>query len=265
MELNYIYGQKFTKEMAKGRKIHEALQDEVYVPLAIEPVTYRDYMYKTAYENVMSLRSLKANGVCREMRVYGSVNGYKISGQIDEMKVKEGRVRVVERKTTEAGKQLTSTYTRPHVVQIMLYRKMLEDIRSKRYAFENFCAVYGVGAGKESVSDPFRRELVAMGLKEQNLDIYEMYKKMFGEMYSMPELSDTLEIAYVDRFSGKQIASLDVQYSDEAVNRDIVYAMGYWLGKRESATVPESETRKCNFCKFFGKECKVWWKGQIAC
>ncbi len=88
MELNYVHGKKFTKEMAKGKKIHEALQDEVYVPLTIEPVTYKDYMYKTAYENVMSLGSLKANGVCREVRVYGSTNGYRLSGQIDEMKVK---------------------------------------------------------------------------------------------------------------------------------------------------------------------------------
>jgi hypothetical protein len=261
MELNYIHGQKFTKEMAKGKKIHEALQDEVYVPLTIEPVNYSDYLYKTAYENVMSLRSLKTNGVCREIRVYGSVNGYRISGQIDEMKAKEGKVQVVERKTTEAGKQLTSSYTKPHVVQIMLYRKMMGDIRSKRYAFENFCAVYGVGRGKDGMSDAFKRELVAMGLKDQYLDTYEMYKKMFDEMYSMPELSDRLEIAYVDRFSGKQIAGLEVEYSDEAVNKDIVYAMGYWLGKRESAPVPESETRKCNFCKFFGKECVVWWKG----
>jgi hypothetical protein len=261
MELNYLYGQKFTKEMAKGRKIHETLQEEVCVPITIEPVTYRDYMYKTAYENAMSLRSLKANGICREVRVYGSVNGFRISGQIDEMKVREGKVQVVERKTTEAGKQLTGSYTKPHIVQIMLYRKMLDDIRSRRYALENFCATYGLGPGKEGVSDAFRRELVAMGLKEENLDIYEMYKKMFSEMYSMPELSDRLEIAYMDRFSGNQIASLDVEYSEGAVNRELGYAMGYWLGRRESAPVPESETRKCGLCKFFGRECKVWWKG----
>ncbi len=261
MELNYIYGKKFTKEMAKGRKIHEALQEEVYVPLTIEPVTYKDYLYKTAYENVMSLRSLKANGMCREVRVYGSANGYRLSGQIDEMRVKEGKVQVIERKTTEAGRQLTGMYTRPHVVQIMLYRKMMEDIKSRRYALENFCATYGVGPGKDGISDTFMRELVAMGLKDENLSTYEMYKKMFGEIYSMPELSDKLEVAYVDRFSGKQIAGLEVDYSGEAIDRDLVYSMGYWSGRRESAPVPESETRKCNFCKFFGKECTVWWKG----
>ena len=177
------------------------------------------------------------------------------------MKVKDGKVLVVERKTTEVGKQLTGSYTKPHIVQIMLYRKLVEDIRTRSYAFENFCAVYGVGPGKEGVSEAFRRELIAMGIKDENLDVYAMYKKMFDEMYSMPELSDRLEVAYVDRFSGKQIASLDVEYSDAAVNKEIVYAMGYWLGKRESAPVPEDEAGKCNICKFFGKECKVWWKG----
>jgi exonuclease V len=261
MELNYVYGKKFTKEMAKGKKIHEALQGEVYVPLTIEPVTYKDYLYKTAYENVMSLKSLKANGICREVRVYGSTNGYRLSGQIDEMKVKDGKVQVVERKTTEAGRKLTGTYTKPHVVQVMIYRKMIDDIRSKRYAFENFCTVYGVGPGKDGLSEVFMRELVAMGLRGEDLSTYEMYKKMFSEVYSMPELSNKLEVAYVDRSSGKQIAGLEVDYSDETVNRELVQAMGYWLGRRESAPVPETEVWKCNFCKFFGKECTVWWKG----
>ncbi len=261
MELSCIHGRKYTKEMAKGRQVHEALQEEVYVPLTIEPVTFKDYMYKTAYENVMSLDSLKRKGVCREFRVYGSVNGYRISGQIDEMRLKDGRIQVVERKTTEAGRKLEGSYTRPHIVQVMLYRKMMEDIRSKRYAYENFSAVYGVAPGKSGLSDAFRRELVAMGIQDEMLDTHEMYKKMFNEICSMPELSDRLEVAYVDRFSGKQIASIDVDYTEEAMGKDLVYAMGFWLGKRESAPVPESETRKCNFCRFFGNECKVWWKG----
>lgn len=261
MELGYIYGRKYTREMARGRAVHEALQEEVYVPLTIEPITFRDHMYKTAYENVMSLDSLKRKGICREVRIYGSVNGYRISGQIDEMKVRDGKVQIIERKTTEAGRRFDSTYTRPHIVQVMLYRKMMDDIRLGRYAYGNFSAAYGVVQGNDGLSEQFRRELAAMGMRDELMSTYEMYKKMFDEICSMPELSDRLEVAYVDRFSGKQIASVDVDYTEDAISKDLAYAMGFWLGKRDSAPVPESETRKCNFCRFFGKECKVWWKG----
>ncbi|VVB76849.1 Exonuclease V - a 5' deoxyribonuclease [uncultured archaeon] len=258
MELNCLHGTKFTKEMAKGRSIHAELKDEVYVPLTVETVTYKDYLYKAAYENVMSLHSLKADGMCREVRVFGSINGYKVSGQIDEMRIKDGKVQVVERKTTQAGRQITGSYSKTHAVQVMVYRKLMEDIRSKRYAYENFAINYGVGPGKDGLSEEFKRGLDAIGIHGITQSTYEMYKKMFSEIYTMPELSNDLEIAYVDRASGKQIGSLDIPYTEEAVNKDLTWAMGFWLGKRESQPVPESEVRKCGFCKFFGKECTVW-------
>jgi exonuclease V len=259
MELNYLFGKKFTKTMAQGKKLHEELQNEIYVPLTIEPVTYEDYLYKTAYENYGSLKSLKANKICREVRIYGSINGYRLSGQIDEMRVVDGKVMVVERKTTDAGRQLNSTYTRPHLIQVGLYRKMLGDIVLKNYTFENFSFSYGLG--KKPISDTFKRELVAMGVGPELMDIKEMYRRMFEEIYSIPAVSDRLEVAYMDRASGKQISSLEVEYNESEMSKNMINAMHYWNGDREAAPVVESENWKCKFCKFYGGECKAWWKG----
>ncbi len=259
MEFNYLYGKKYTKYMAQGKQLHEALQDEVYVPLTIEPVTYMDVMYKTAYENYRSLLSLKEKGICRELRVYGSLNGYRLSGQIDEMKVVGGKAKVIERKTTDASRKLTEVYTRPHVMQVRLYRKMLGDIRAKKYTHDNFVNIYGLK--KDGLSETFRRELHAMGIKDELANPYSMSELMFNALYSIPDLSDRLEVAYVDRFSGKQISSMEIDYNEEKMSVDIAYALKFWNGERESAPVVESEKWKCNFCKFFGKECKVWWTG----
>ncbi len=261
MEYNYLYGKKYTKFMAQGKQLHEALQEEVYVPLTVEPVTWGDSLYKTAYENYMSLLSLKKNGICREIRVYGSINGYRISGQIDEMRIVEGKARIVERKTTDAKRQFTEAYSRPHIAQVMFYRKILGDIKESKYTHQNFSAIYGLD--KNSLSDVFKRELKAMGLGTELIDLSAMYKKMFEEIYSMPHLSDTLEVVYVDRFSGKQISSIEVDYKEEEMNGKIAHIMKYWNGEREAAPVAEAEKWKCNFCKFFGNECKVWW-GQRA-
>lgn len=260
MEYNYLYGKKYTKFMERGKQLHEELQGEVYVPLTIEPVTYMDLMYKISYENYRSLLSLRDKGMCRELRIYGSINGYRLSGQIDEMKVVGGKAQVIERKTTDANRKLTEVYTRPHRVQVRLYRKMLGDIKAKKYTHENFTKTYGLT--RDGLSDVFKRELRAMGVKDELTNPYSISEKMFGELYSLPDLSDRLEVVYVDRFSGKQISSTEIEYNENEAMENIGYALQFWNGERESAPVAEEENWKCKFCKFFGSECKVWWTGK---
>ncbi|MDE1855145.1 MAG: PD-(D/E)XK nuclease family protein [Candidatus Micrarchaeota archaeon] len=260
MEYNYLYGKKYTKFMERGKQLHEELQGEVYVPLTIEPVSYADLMYKIAYENYRSLLSLRDKGICRELRVYGSINGYRLSGQIDEMKIVGGKAKVIERKTTDANRKLTEVYSRPHLMQVRLYRKMLGDIKAGRYTHENFTKTYGLT--KDGLSEVFKRELHAMGIKDELINPYSISEKMFSELHSLPELSDRLEVVYVDRFSGKQISSTEIDYNENEVMDSISYAMKFWNGERESAPVVEAENWKCRFCKFFGSECKAWWTGR---
>ena len=100
-----------------------------------------------------------------------------------------------------------------------------------------------------------------MNVKPELLDMREMYKKMFEELYTLPAISDRLEVSYMDRYSGSQISSIEIEYNESEMSKNITYALKFWNGERESAPVPESETRKCGICKFFGKECRVWWKG----
>ena len=66
MELGYLVGREKTKEMLAGTKIHDGLQDEVYLPLEAKPRNYADYMYKVGYEDYFGIRSLKDRGLCRE-------------------------------------------------------------------------------------------------------------------------------------------------------------------------------------------------------
>ena len=51
----------------------------------------------------------------------------------------------------------------------------------------------------------------------------------------------------------------------EEAQEAIKYVLQFWNGERESAPVKEAEKWKCNSCKFFGGQCKVWWTpGQEA-
>lgn len=258
MECNYLYGKKYTAAMRQGKKVNEALQNETYVPLTVEPVTYDDFLYKLGYENYMSLLALKSVGVCREVRIYGSVAGYKLVGQVDELKIVDGKTVVVETKTSASGASIDGVRSRPHIVQIMLYKRLLDDIRSRSYSFSNFSLLYRTASMK--LSDTFVRGLTSIGVKSEFINVQEVYKLMFEELCALPEISDRLDISYVDRYSGKQVADLEVNYDPGKIGKDLMYAMRYWNGERESAPVPEEEKWKCNICKFFGKECTVWWK-----
>ena len=141
-------------------------------------------------------------------------------------------------------------------MQVFTYRKLLSDIRAKNYTYDNFTKIYKFTKG---LSDVFKRELKAMGIHEELIDTYAMFKKMFEEVYTIPEIGNTMEVTYVDRFSGKQMSSVEIEYKDYEMNKYATYALQFWNGERESAPVVKEESRKCTFCKFFGNECKVWW------
>jgi Exonuclease V - a 5' deoxyribonuclease len=259
LELNYLYKPTPTKAMEKGARMHEAWQAKVYVPLTVETRTYSDVMFKIAYENYTTLQKLKSEKVGRELMVYGSMNGYRFSGKIDELRIKENKVAIVEDKTVYKHMTADEPHTRPHVVQVMLYRKMLGDIKEKLYSYDNFSNIYRLKSAK--LSEEFVKGLRAIGLKDEYINIESMYARMFQEMQSMPELSDDLEIRYTDRRTNETVADLNVKYDPAAIAKSIGYAMQYWRGEREASPVIESENWKCKPCKFFGNQCKVWWTG----
>lgn len=257
MELNYLYGRRYTKEMARGSRIHEELQAEVYVPLAIEPINYTDFLYKELYENYLSIKGLKERGIGREIRIYGSINGFKVTGKIDELKLVDGKVVVVENKTRETRFAIDEAIVRPHKVQIMLYKYMLDEIIERRYTHQNFENTYIKGL--KPLSERFVEELKALGVEGSLLSIEGIYKKMFDEIYTMPQISDELEIHYIDRFTGAKVQTIAFKYNYNELRGLLIDAMRYWNGEVEARPVNESEKWKCRFCRFYGKECKVWY------
>ncbi|MEM3781458.1 MAG: PD-(D/E)XK nuclease family protein [Candidatus Micrarchaeaceae archaeon] len=261
MELNYLYGKRYTEAMRRGKQLHADLQAEVFVPLSVEPVTYADFVYKTGYENCMALKTLADKGVCRELHIYGSLNGYRISGQIDELKLESGKVRIIELKTVHQDGQamrIDSVYARPHIVQVMLYKRLLEDLKQGVYTISNFTYAYKIKSLR--LSDAFLRGLRAIGVKEEFASIEGVYEQMFKELNSLPEISSKLEIVYMDRFTGNVTGSIVINYDEEKISKDIAFALHYWNGDRQALPVSKEEAWKCNLCKFFGKECTVWWK-----
>lgn len=256
MEL-YILSPMQTYAMEKGAAFHETKKEEVFVPLSVEPVTYADRFYKTAYENYTSLSSLRENGVCREVKLYGSINGYKLVGQLDELRMQDGKVMVVEDKTVSASANFPTAMLGSDTIQVSLYKRMLEEIRSKNYTFDNFANSYSLE--KMVMSPQFLDGLSNIGVKKELQEIRNIYRLVFEEIVKLPEVSELLEIRYFNRANKEKISEVKINYDKQAIDNWVQYAMKYWAGERDAAPVPESEKWKCKMCRFFGKECTVWW------
>ena len=76
----------------------------------------------------------------------------------------------------------------------------------------------------------------------------------------MPEISDVLELRYFDRSTKQMVSNMKMNYDKQTLEEWLRYAMKYWSGEREAQPVSEAEKWKCNICRFFGKECTVWYK-----
>jgi len=259
MELNYLYGKRYTKEMARGAKIHEELQAETYVPLTVEPINYTDFLYKELYENYLALKGLKQRGVGREIIIFGSINGFKLSGKIDELKLENGKIVVIEVKTRETRYVINEAVVKPHRVQAMLYKYMLDEIVSKSYTHENFENAYLKGL--KPLSNRFLDQLKALSIEGNLLSIESVSKKVFEEIYTLPPIGDELELHYIDRFTGEKVQTMKFKYNKEELKKLLIGAMRYWNGEVKARPVSEEEKWKCRFCRFYGKECKVWYNG----
>jgi exonuclease V len=261
MELNALKGREYNVAMAKGSAVHKELQMQVYRQLDAKPSTYADSMYKAAYENNLSMHSLVGKGICREFKVYGSINGYRIAGKIDEMRIRDGGIEIVENKTTRKGNSLSEASTRPHRMQAMLYIRLMKDMMSGTYAYENFERSYGIE--RLALSEKFRMDLAALGIPEADASISAVCRKMFDNARGLPEVRNDAMIRYISsEGEGREIQSeVRVPYSEADFSEKIGHAMGYWNGDREAEPVAKDESWKCGFCRFFGKECTVWWRG----
>jgi exonuclease V len=258
MEYGYKYGKKITAEMKQGKITHEELENEVNVPIILQPRNYADSLYRDLYRSYMAAVALKESKRGREISAYGSLNGYKIVGKIDELYIaKDGSVTILEDKTKQSDSLPSEATSLVHKVQIMLYKRLIDDIVDGSYNFINFSRAYGTDT--LTLSEEFKRQLNELKIEPEMQNVGQMARRFFDALAAIGTISNTLHIRYINQFTGKEIKTHKFDYKKEEMDNIIKYVMKYWNGERESMPVPENEKWKCNWCIFFGKECKVWY------
>jgi CRISPR/Cas system-associated exonuclease Cas4 (RecB family) len=260
MELNYRFGKKITEQIKKGRQMHEELEEKVNIPVMLEPTTWPDKMYKMIYTSYMAVSGLSKRGKGREIQMYGSIGGYRLSGRIDQLEMEGGKVVISDDKTRNGASAPSDAQVLTNRIQMFTYRKMLDDTRSGSYSYQNFNAAYQIG--KMMLSDQFKRQLRSTGVEEDVSTIDSVSRAYFDALTKIPAPSDTLRVRYIDKTTGDEIRIYSFDYNMQETQEVIQYVLRYWNGERESQPVKEAEKWKCNSCKFFGDQCKVWWPPQ---
>ncbi len=256
MELYMLYGMFSTPAMEKGKAIHYKMEVKEHVPLTVEPKTPSDRFYKTLYENYVNLGILLEKGKCREIKIYGSINGFKVVGQIDELRIEGGKTMVVEDKTKN-GENSGNIRMLQDSLQVMLYRKVLDDLVCGSFSYDNFANSYRIYDSK--LSREFYDGLKSQGMKEGSMTIDGISKLLFERLKSLPEVAETLELRYFDRKDNSLLSTINIKYDNDYLNKELKHLMGYWSGSREASPVPEAEKWKCKWCRFFGNKCTVWY------
>lgn len=258
MELNYIYGSKITKEIKKGAAIHESLEEQANIPVVMQPKSYSDALYKSLYTSYLAVSTLPERQKCREVQMYGSIGGYKLVGRIDQLAMENGKVVVSEDKTKANFKMPSEAQVITHKAQLLIYRKMLEDLVVGEYGIKNFSVGYSID--KLKLSDEFLRQIKAMGIEEYLWSVPAVAHAFFSALTKLGGVSNSLKIRYLDQITRDEIKIYTFDYNKSDADNVITYVLKYWNGERKALPVPENEKWKCNFCVFYGKECKVWWQ-----
>lgn len=261
MEYNYRYGQKLTNAIKGGKMIHEELEGEVNVPIILQPESYPDALYKTVYTSLEALRALKKGGKAREIQLYGSFGGYSVVGKMDQLEMVNGKIVISEDKTRANGNIPSDAQQLTHKVQLMMYRRMLDDLRSGSYGIRNFGAVYKMG--RLELSKGFKGQLEALSVPGSMIDLNALATVFFDEFRGLGIIDDTMRIRYLNQYTGDEINSQSLQYSSGEADNILSYVLKYWNGGREAMPVPQEESWKCRFCAFYGNKCKEWWQQKV--
>lgn len=257
MEYGYLFGERITKEIKKGKEIHKEMEEETNVPVVLMSRTYDDYMYKVIYTSVVALETLFKGKKSREIMLYGMLNGFPFVGKMDMLEIKDSETQVWEDKTKSNDNLPSDPQLLTHKIQVMLYKRMLDEIKGGRYNLEMFRKFFRTQSLK--ISMEFARQLDALSIEKALQSVDAVAVKYFELMMKLPKISEDLHIRYINQLTGKEIKLYRFKYDEKEIGDALEFVLKYWRGERDSLPVPEDEKWKCNYCAFFGKECKVWW------
>lgn len=260
MELKYLYGKETTKEEKVGKAIHANLENETNIKINLIPAGWTDFVYKTIYTNYVGIERLVKTGMrTREITVFGRFGAFSMRGKIDQLHMKDGKIIIFDDKTRRSENIPSKEQILGHRMQLILYNKLLNDLRNGAYTFDMFKNDYWIKSNSQ-LSNGFLEQIKELDTGHNYNSVLKLCEEFFEFVKGIPLISDLMYIKYTSQLTNKLIKMYKLNYTQDAFESLAQYSLEYWAGKRDAMPVPQTESWKCNMCNFFGNKCTTWYE-----
>ena len=245
VDLELRYGQKETLKMKKGKRRHEELLEEIITIIPVQPETFADYLFVRLQQMLLMAQKIMERGLGRELPVFGKIGTMIVKGYIDELVIKDGKLEIVEEKTTARGKLPSNWGCRVVEFQLSLYKLMIDNIKEGHYTDSDLIAFYDIKP-ETSISETFFNSLPRRNVLVTT-NVSRMASMAFSAVRSLPETADTLVARYENQ-SREFIGEKKFVFDEKKLRRNIDSVLGYWKGSRDANPVSPEERLKCDSC-----------------
>lgn len=249
VELSLEFPREDTPETLAGKDIHKEYLLELVRETAVETLTADDAAYVLLLNIRNGLEQLMSEGITRELYVFGRVVGFPIAGIVDELSLKEGRIILLDHKTRLRPTLPPPPSVRPTEVQVMLYRKLLEDLRNGDYAYEEFISDTGLNENG-TISDELKGQLESEGVAIEHDSVARLAREVFDGFRKLPPLSDFLIVRYIHQATGDHIGDKAILYDPKFLAHKLAHAGQFWEGQRKATRAGFREKWKCSYCEY---------------
>lgn len=255
VELSLFLPRDETSQTVSGMEIHRDLMLQLVEEINVKTTSREDALYTLLLNVQTGLRQLKKEGITRELRVFGKVAGFPIAGIVDEISIKGGVAILLDHKTRLKPTLPPPPSMKPTEVQVMLYRRLLDDLREGTYTSDEFAKDTGL-EGMGEISAEFKEDLQSKGFKIKRTSPAALACDVFKAFRKLPRISDYLLIRYIHQDSEAHLGDKAVLYDPEYLEAKIDYAARFWTGGRKANKVDFREKWKCNYCEYRGDLCR---------
>jgi len=248
LEFSLERGRVKTEEMKDGKTRHQDLHEEIAVLIKVQPQSLEDHVALRLHNCFVGLTRLVAEGMTREIPVFGKVNSLFVTGSIDEMVLKNNILKIVDTKTRKSNSMPSEAQKRTTRFQLMSYKSLFDSIREGKFISDDLLNCYNFNK-KSKITDEFRKQVHDIGDKIEP-SISKLSSNVFSIIQEFPGTSNEFEVRYENQLSKTLIGVDKFTFDIEEFKRNCDFVEEFWLGKRSAIPVGEANKWKCEYCEF---------------
>lgn len=248
MEFTLHRGKEKTEAMVQGSARHQELHEEITEIVEVKATSREEWWGLQLYNAWACLRQLRHEGICREIPVFGKIQGIWLLGIVDELiEGEDGQVVLSDTKTRRKPSLPSDAQKLTTRIQLMLYKHMFDQLVTADFPSDDYFTELRLNP-----EAPFSSEFIDgfEGLRLPGHDLGTALEETLATFRKAEPLAPKLETRYEWQTDQSYLGSDIFPFSKNWLQHQVKTSLSYWRGQREARGVPRSERWKCRFCNF---------------